>query len=255
MTWDNAVWISSKSAEHYGVTTGDVVEVEFHGRTVDGAVSIMPGQADESLTVHFGYGRTRAGKVADGIGFDAYRLRATGALWQGTGANITRKSHGYKFANTQHTQTMEERDPFRAATFAEFHRNPEFARPEEKRVAKDLSMFPMWEYKQHKWGMSIDLNSCTGCNACTIACQSENNIPVVGKEEVAKGRHMNWLRVDRYFKGSSRRSGNVFPARPLHALRGCPVRTGVPGGRNRTQRGGPERNGIQPLRRYSLLFQ
>jgi len=201
MTWDNAVWISSKSAERYGVTTGDVVEVSFQGRKVDGAVWIMPGQADESLTVHFGYGRTRAGKVADGIGFDAYILRPTGALWQGTGVNIQRKSGGHKFANTQHTQTMEERDPFRAATYAEFHKDPEFARPEEKRVAKDLSLFPQWEYKQHKWGMSIDLNSCTGCNACTIACQSENNIPVVGKEEVAKGRHMNWLRVDRYFKG------------------------------------------------------
>jgi molybdopterin-containing oxidoreductase family iron-sulfur binding subunit len=201
MTWDNAVWISPESAKRYGVTTGDVVEIELHGRKVDGPVWIMPGQADESLTVHFGYGRTRAGKVADGVGFDAYGLRTTNALWQGTGANITRKSRGYTFATTQHTQTMEERDPFRAATYAEFHKTPDFARPEEKRVSNDLTLFPQWEYKQHKWGMSIDLNSCVGCHACTIACQSENNIPVVGKEEVAKGRHMNWLRVDRYFKG------------------------------------------------------
>jgi MoCo/4Fe-4S cofactor protein with predicted Tat translocation signal len=202
MTWDNAVWISPSSAAHYGVTTGDVIEIDLHGRKVDGAVWIMPGQADESLTVHFGYGRTRAGKIADGAGFDAYALRTTDALWHASGAIITRKSHGYKFANTQHTQTMEERDPFRAATYAQFHDNPGFARPEEQRVAKDVTMFPQWEYKQHKWGMSIDLNACMGCQACTIACQAENNIPVVGKEEVAKGRHMNWLRVDRYFKGS-----------------------------------------------------
>ena len=201
MTWDNAVWISSKSAGHYGVTTGDVVEIEVRGRKVEAPVWIMPGQADESVTVHFGYGRTRAGRVADGIGFDAYALRATEALWQDVGAKITRKSHGYKFANTQHTQIMEERDPFRVATYAEFHKDPEFARPEEKRVSNDMTLFPQWNYNQHKWGMSIDLNSCTGCHACTIACQSENNISVVGKEEVAKGRHMNWLRVDRYFKG------------------------------------------------------
>ena len=201
MTWDNAVWISPKSADHYGVTTGDVIEIELHGRRVDGPVWITPGQADESLTLHFGYGRTRAGKIADGVGFNAYTLRTTTALWCSSGANITRKSRGYKFANTQHTQTMEERDPFRAATYAEFHKHPEFARPEEQRVAKDVTLFPQWPYNQHKWGMSIDLNACMGCQACTIACQSENNIPVVGKEEVAKGRHMNWLRVDRYFKG------------------------------------------------------
>ena len=201
MTWDNAVWISPKSAEHYGVTTGDVIEIDLRGRKVAGPVWIMPGQADESLTVHFGYGRTRAGKVADGIGFDAYSVRTASTLWQGTGANITRKSRGYTFATTQHTQTMEERDPFRAATYVDFHNTPDFARPEEKRLPNDLTLFPQWEYNQYKWGMSIDLNSCVGCHACTIACQSENNIPVVGKEEVAKGRHMNWLRVDRYFKG------------------------------------------------------
>ncbi|HEY2860389.1 MAG TPA: 4Fe-4S dicluster domain-containing protein, partial [Terracidiphilus sp.] len=197
-----AVWISPKSAERYAVTTGDVVEIDFDGRRVDGPVWIMPGQADESLTIHLGYGRARAGRVADGVGFNAYNLRTTRALWQGGGASITRKKGGYAFAATQHTQTMEERDPFRAASYAAFHNNPEFARPEEKHVPDGLTLFPQWEYRQHKWGMSIDLNSCIGCQACTIACQSENNIPVVGKEEVAKGRHMNWLRVDRYFKGS-----------------------------------------------------
>jgi MoCo/4Fe-4S cofactor protein with predicted Tat translocation signal len=201
MTWDNAVWISPKSAERYGVATGDVVEIELHGRRVDGPVWIMPGHADESLSVHFGYGRTRTGRVADGAGFNAYMLRTVQELWHGTGAAITQKSRGYQFATTQHTQTMEERDPFRASTYAAFHQDPDFARPPEKRVPNDLTLFPQWGYKQHKWGMSIDLNSCMGCQACTIACQAENNIPVVGKEEVAKGRHMNWLRVDRYFKG------------------------------------------------------
>ena len=202
MTWDNAVWISPKSAERYGVTTGDIVEIDLRGSKVDGPVWIMPGQADESLTVHVGYGRTRAGRVADGVGFDAYSLRTTRELWQGAGAKITRKGRDYKFANTQHTQTMEERDPFRATSYTDFHAHPAFARPAEKQIPNDLTLFPQWEYKQHKWGMSIDLNSCVGCQACTIACQSENNIPVVGKEEVSKGRHMNWLRVDRYFNGS-----------------------------------------------------
>jgi len=202
MTWDNAVWLSPKSAARYDVATGDVVEIEFRGRKLNGPVWIMPGQADESLTVHFGYGRRGAGKIAEGVGFNAYALRRTDALWRGDGVRINRKSRGYPFANTQHTQTMEEHDPFRAASYEEFHKDPEFARPEEKRVPNELSLFPTWEYPQHKWGMSIDLNACIGCNACTIACQSENNIPVVGKEEVAKGRHMNWLRVDRYFKGS-----------------------------------------------------
>jgi MoCo/4Fe-4S cofactor protein with predicted Tat translocation signal len=201
MTWDNAVWISPNSAQHYGVTTGDVIQIQFGGNALEGPVWIMPGHADESLTVHLGYGRTRAGRVADGVGFNAYKLRTTGAPWQGSGARITRKSRGYTFATTQHTQTMEERDPFRAATLADYHKEPEFARPVEKRVANDMSMFPQWNYNQRKWGMSIDLTACVGCQACTIACQSENNISVVGKTEVAKGRHMNWLRVDRYYKG------------------------------------------------------
>jgi molybdopterin-containing oxidoreductase family iron-sulfur binding subunit len=169
---------------------------------VEGPVWIMPGHADESITVHFGYGRTRAGKIADGVGFDAYSIRHSSSPWHDAGIEIARKAHGYTFATTQHTQTMEERDPFRIATFSEYHDHPDFAQPPENHVPDTHSMFPLWEYKQHKWGMSIDLNACTGCQACTIACQSENNISVVGKEEVAKGRHMNWIRVDRYYHGS-----------------------------------------------------
>ena len=202
MTWDNAVWFSPKSAEHYGVTSGDVIEMALRGRKVSGPAWIMPGHADESITVQFGYGRTRAGKVADGVGYDAYALRGSTSPWVDTGVEITRKSRGYKFATTQHTQTMEERDPFRVATFSEYRQHPQFANPVEDRVSDSHTMFPLWEYKQHKWGMSIDLTACVGCQACTIACQSENNIAVVGKEEVAKGRHMNWLRVDRYYHGS-----------------------------------------------------
>jgi len=202
MTWDNAVWVSPKSAQSYGVSTGDMVEIELRGRKVEGPVWIMPGHADESITIHFGYGRTRAGNIADGVGFDAYAIRNSASPWVDGGVQVTRKSRGYVFATTQHTQTMEERDPFRVATFAEYHKDPQFARPEQDRVSDTHSMFPLWEYKQHKWGMSIDLAACIGCQACTMACQSENNIAVVGKEEVAKGRHMNWIRVDRYYHGS-----------------------------------------------------
>ncbi len=201
MTWDNAAWISSKSAQRYGVATGDIVELAVGGGTVDAPIWIMPGHADESITVHLGYGRTRAGRVADRVGFNAYSVRRSESPWIASG-QITRKKGGYAFATTQHTQTMEERDPFREATFAKYRGDPEFARPPESRVPDTHSMFPLWEYKKHKWGMSIDLTACVGCQACTIACQSENNIAVVGKEEVAKGRHMNWLRVDRYYQGS-----------------------------------------------------
>ncbi len=201
MTWDNAVWISPKSAERYGVTTGDVIEIDYGGRKVEGPIWVTPGHADESVTIHFGYGRTRAGRIADRVGFNAYALRTGNAIWQGAGAGIARKSRGYPFATTQHTQTMEERDPFRVATFAEYQRNPEFADPPENHVPDDHTLFPLWPYNNHKWGMSIDLTACVGCQACTIACQAENNIAVVGKEEVAKGRHMNWIRVDRYYQG------------------------------------------------------
>ena len=197
MTWDNAIWISPRTAQRLRVDTGDVVDLSLRGRRVRGPCWIQPGQADESLTVHFGYGRTHAGNVANGIGFNAYSIRVTDALGYSLGGEVGRSGVRYEFATTQITQTMEGRDPFRAATLVEYRSHPSFAREEEP----TQSLFPMWPYPAHKWGMAIDLTACTGCNACMIACQSENNIAVVGKEQVAMGRHMNWIRVDRYFSG------------------------------------------------------
>ncbi|HEY3743663.1 MAG TPA: TAT-variant-translocated molybdopterin oxidoreductase [Bryobacteraceae bacterium] len=201
MTWENAIWISPRTAQRLSLETGDVVDLRVAGRTLRGACWVQPGHADESLTLHLGYGRRRSGRISNGIGFNAYLLRTTNAMAHNHGASVTRVSRGYGFANTQITQTMEERDPFRAGTFAEYHKNPEFASPPEDHVPPGMTLFPMWSYPDHKWGMSIDLTACTGCNACMVACQSENNIAIVGKEQVAMGRHMNWIRVDRYFSG------------------------------------------------------
>jgi MoCo/4Fe-4S cofactor protein with predicted Tat translocation signal len=236
MTWDNAVWISPASAAKYGVATGDVVEIDSSGRRIQGPVWVTPGHADESITVHFGYGRKRAGKVANGIGFDAYALRTSVAPWVAQAAGMKRVGGGFKFANTQHTQTMEERDPFRVGTVDEYHSDPRFARPADSIVADDHSMFPLWQYRAHKWGMSIDLTACVGCQACMVACQAENNIAVVGKEEVAKGRHMNWIRVDRYYDGPPEDPATYFQPVPcMHCENAlcelvCPVAATVHSG-------------------------
>jgi len=202
MTWDNAVWISPRTAQRMGINTGDVLALSFGGRSAQGPCWVQPGQADESIAVHLGYGRSAAGRVGNGVGFNAYTLRTSRMLDHGAGVAMKRVAQGYEFASTQITQTMEERDPFRMGTFAEYHKDPDFATPEDEHVPPGMTMFPLWPYPNHKWGMSIDLTACTGCNACMAACQAENNIAIVGKEQVAMGRHMNWIRVDRYFSGS-----------------------------------------------------
>jgi molybdopterin-containing oxidoreductase family iron-sulfur binding subunit len=201
MTWENAAWISAKTAADSHLETGDVISIGVGNRSVEAPVWILPGHADGSVTLHFGYGRTRAGHVANGAGFNAYPLRSSDALWQAGGGKLMRVGGGHSFAVTQITKTMEERDPFRVTSLDEYRKNPHFARPEERRVPPELTLFPQWEYRGYKWAMSIDLTACIGCNACMVACQAENNIPVVGKEEVAKSRHMNWIRVDRYYDG------------------------------------------------------
>jgi MoCo/4Fe-4S cofactor protein with predicted Tat translocation signal len=212
LTWDNAALVSPGSAQKLSVTNGDVVRVSVHGHSVEAPIWITPGHANDSLTLHLGYGRSRAGHVGSGLGFNAYRLSTTAALWNAD-AEVQKTGKTYQLVTTQHHHILGtegeareeesvaavQRKVVRGATLDEFRRNPGMIREEAEESGQ--SIYPAHPYPENAWGMSIDLNSCIGCNACTVACQSENNIAVVGKDQVARGREMHWIRLDTYFKG------------------------------------------------------
>jgi molybdopterin-containing oxidoreductase family iron-sulfur binding subunit len=201
LTWDNAVLVSPALATARGLSNGDVVNVRVAGHTVAGPVWILPGQAEGAVTLHLGYGRTRVGKVGNGVGFNANLIRTSAAPWNVSGGELTKTGASHEFAVTQEHSSMEGRNFIRMASLEEFKKHPDFAREEEKN--KHLfSLYPEVKYEGYSWGMTIDLNACTGCNACTIACQAENNIAVVGKDQVSRGREMHWIRIDRYFEGN-----------------------------------------------------
>ena len=197
--------------------------MRFRGRSVRAPIWILPGQADDCVTVHLGSGRTRAGRVGNGVGFNAYALRTSEALWGGLGLEIAKTGERHAFATTQQHQNMEGRELVRAGTVAEFQNDSQaIARGEDPAPARDESLYPGVEYKGHAWGMTIDLNTCIGCNVCTIACQAENNIPVVGKEQVAAGREMHWIRVDNYFEGAPEKPAIHFQPVPCMHCENAP---------------------------------
>jgi molybdopterin-containing oxidoreductase family iron-sulfur binding subunit len=203
ITWDNAALISPTTAKRLQIANEEVVDLRYLGRSVRAPVWILAGQADDCVTVHLGYGRARAGHVGNGVGFNAYALRTVGAPWGGPGLEIVKTGDRHPLATTQHHQNMEGRDLVRSGTLAEFQQHPgTIAQGGEPSPAADETLYPPVEYKAHAWGMAIDLGACIGCNVCTMACQAENNIPVVGKEQVARGREMHWIRVDNYFEGA-----------------------------------------------------
>ncbi len=207
LTWDNAVLVGPKMAERLQVKTCDVVELELNGKKVKGPVWVQVGHPDNSATVFLGYGRKRAGRVGTAVGFDAYPLRTTAAPWFASGLQIRKTGDTYVLASTQGYQWMDTPDGghrplVRETALEEYRKDPDFAKKMDEDPAPGLTLYKPYPYKEeaYAWGMAIDLNSCVGCNNCMIACQSENNIAVVGKEQCAIGRHMHWIRIDTYYQ-------------------------------------------------------
>jgi len=224
LSWDNAALVSGATLTKLGLEEDDIVELTVAGRKVNAPVLVVPGHPDNSVTVHLGYGRQFAGRVGSGAGFNAFLIRTAASPFYATGTLkkldgkwgvAVTKSHfqdhrGAAFGqkgngnnSLEADEAINERGIIRYATLDEYKKNPGFANEGENHPSTDKSvtLFPNWEYNENAWGMSIDMNSCTGCNACIVSCYAENNIAVVGKQQVRIGRNMQWLRIDTYFEG------------------------------------------------------
>ncbi len=206
LTWDNAALISPALAEREHLKSQDVITLRVGERTVEAPVWIVPGQAENTITLHLGYGRTEAGRVGNGTGFDVYSLRSVQDSWLSNDVSLLKTATTYKLASTQTHHALESdgignRHIVRSGTFDDFKAHPEHPQFVHPVAHHESDLYADYEYKSYAWGMVIDQTVCTGCNACITACQSENNIPVVGKEQVGVGREMQWIRVDAYYGG------------------------------------------------------
>lgn len=219
LTWDNAAWLGSATFRSLGLKQGDLVKISVNGTDVTLPAIEAPGHASNSITLTLGYGQTGLGFVGSdtdnkGRGFNVFPLRKGLGDYVLTGAKIEKTGENYTLAVTQDQNTMEGRAVYREATLDTFNKTPDFAQKTgmDGHIPPNLSFYKGqvgrksetnpdgFDYEtQHQWGMTIDLSKCLGCNACNIACTSENNIPVVGKDQVVKGRLMQWIRMDRYF--------------------------------------------------------
>ncbi|HWZ82984.1 MAG TPA: TAT-variant-translocated molybdopterin oxidoreductase [Terriglobales bacterium] len=235
LTWDNPVMIGPAMASRLKLSFKDVVEVELNGKKVKGPIWIQAGHPDNMVTLFLGYGRTRAGRAGTGTGHDAYPLRTSQAPWFASGAKLTPTGEIYNLASTQGYQTMETPDgsdrPLVMETdLEEYKKEPAFAK--EGEVPKELTLYPAVDYSKemYAWGMAIDLNACVGCNNCIVACQSENNIAVVGYEQTLKGRHMHWIRVDAYYQGDRNNPKGYFQPVPCMQCENAPCELVCPVG-------------------------
>ncbi len=220
LTWDNAALVSPKTAENlqlahnvawrggeHGKVYSNVIDISLSNSKVTAAAWRVPGQADGVIVLPLGYGRMKAGYTGTNKGFNAYAVRASDALWTVSASSSAIKKTGddYPLACTQYHFNMEGRQILATGTLEEYRKNPNFANEHAEPPPKELSLYKgeaEYPYDRDKWAMAIDLNKCNGCNACVVACQSENNIPVVGKDQVMRGREMHWIRIDRYYEKS-----------------------------------------------------
>src|ERR1700730_3850103 len=216
LTWDNAALVSPATAEKLGLThrvaarggehgqiLSNVIDIALSNSKVTAAAWILPGQADGVVVLPLGYGRTFAGYTGSNKGFNANVVRSSSALWTAPGGKISKTGAEYPMACTQYHFNMEGRKILSSGTLEEYKKNPAFAHEGDETPPKDDSLYKEFAYPGYAWGMAIDLNNCNGCNACVVACVSENNIPVVGKDQVMRGREMHWIRIDRYYQAET----------------------------------------------------
>ena len=235
LTWDNVVTIGPAMAERLQIKSQDIVELDLNGRKMKGPVWIQAGHPDNSVTITLGYGRSRAGRVGSERGFNAYALRTVAAPWGASGLQIRNTGDTYELASTQGYQSMDtpngaHRPLVREATLEEYRKEPDFAK--EEQPPRELTLYKPYPYEQeaYAWGMAIDLNKCVGCNNCIVACQSENNIAVVGQEQVKLGRHMHWIRVDAYYQGDRDNPKAYFQPLPCMQCEDAPCEVVCPVG-------------------------
>jgi molybdopterin-containing oxidoreductase family iron-sulfur binding subunit len=216
IVWDNVALVSPATAKALGVQSKDVIRLTSGGRSIDVAAWIVPGQADGSIGLTLGWGRTKAGRIGNGHGFNVYPLRTTGALGMLTGVHVAKTGESYFVAQTQEHASTEHRPIAHEATLVDYRARPNFAELDNP-PQRALPLWSQVDYsKGHQWGMAIDLTTCTGCSACVVACMAENNVPVVGKLEVWRGREMHWLRIDRYWSDESKLGGSVDEPVTVH---------------------------------------
>ena len=218
LTWENVITVSPDMAKRDGLDNGDHVEVTVNGRSISGPVWVLPGQAANTISLALGYGRRRAGRVGDRVGYDAYSVRPANHPWRARGT--IRKSEGVsELAVTQLHHRLEGFDFVREVT----DQQPTLPPPPSQ-----ASMYPAWPSAKHAWGMVIDLDTCIGCNACVLACTAENNVPVVGKDQVIAGREMHWIRIARYYSGEPERPHSYFQPVPCMQCEDAPCEMGCP---------------------------
>jgi molybdopterin-containing oxidoreductase family iron-sulfur binding subunit len=241
LTWDNVILVSPKMAKDLNFPADQnaaVAQIEYRGRKLEGPVWVQAGHPEDTITIFLGYGRTRAGETGNGHGYNAYSMWYSDEPYYSRGVKITNTGDRYKVASTQGTQDFYGRKIIRSTDLAEFKKNPEFAKEMQEAPGPHETLLPGFDYPAegpngnpaYKWGMSIDLNRCTGCNACIIACVAENNTPVVGKDQVLRGRHMHWLRVDGYYEGSPANPAMYFQPIPCMQCENAPCELVCPVG-------------------------